>query len=203
MSFVPVIVAWCLSTGALEAPTQTPVWLNELPATLSQVTEASAIEVHGCRISIGTALEIPPFPPVFHVWVHKEGCETGGYALLGTSYSAPATLLDARKQAIVATFTFRLTPSGSAFEQAQLVSLDFDTGERTHASTLAALPPFGSGRIEPTALELRGSGTVVIRGTKNGVIPGEVGEGDEFIALFDKFVRDPSFDPAPSRVTAF
>jgi hypothetical protein len=108
-------------------------------------------------------------------------------------------LLDGRKQGLVAAFTFRETPSGSAYVKASLVSVDFVTGDITHSATLAALPPFGTGMVEPTSLELKGSGTVIIRGTKNGVIPGESGAGAEFVATFDKFLRNDQFNPPPPR----
>lgn len=198
-----VVVSTFAAAELAKQPEAPSVWLASLPATLSQEQETAAIDVHGCRISVGTALELPPFPPLHHVWLKKEGCETGGYVLLGTSYSVPSTLLDGRKHGLVVSFTFRSTPSGAAFQQASVVSVDFESGEITHRSFLAALPPFGSGLVQPSSLELRGSGTVVVRGTKNGVIPGESGEGDEFIAVFDKFLKDPEFNPPPSSVIAF
>lgn len=194
------LVAMVVVVSTLAAP---DAWRASLPATLSQEQESAAIEVRGCRFSVGTAVETTGFPPLQHAWLKKEGCETGGYVILGTSYSTPSVLLDARKQGVVASFTFRATPSGSAFQQATLVSLDFDTGDVTHRATLAALPPFGTGLVQPTSLDLRGSGTVVVRGTKNGVMPGETGAGDEFIAVFDKFLKNSVFSPPPSSVVAF
>lgn len=191
------------TTQAISGKDETPVWLAALPATLSQVNETASLEVHQCRISIGTALEMPPFPPLHHVWLRKEGCETGGYVLLGTSYSLPSTLLDGSKKGLVASFTFRSTPSGSAYEKAQLVAVDFFSGAIGHASTLGALPPFGSGLVEPDRLELRGDGTVLVGGQKNGVIPGEIGSGDQFFAVYEKFIGDDLFNPPPSLVLAF
>lgn len=190
-------------TQALCSQAATPVWLSSLPATLSEVNETAALEVHKCRISIGTALEIPPFPPVHHAWLRKEGCAPGGYALLGTSYSLPSLLLAGDQKVLAATFTFRETPSGSAYQKAQVVAVDFTSGVITHASTLGALPPSGTGLVEPDRLDLRGNGTVVVGGLKNGVMPGEVGSGDHFLALFEKFADDPLFNPPPSLVLAF
>ena len=83
------------------------------------------------------------------------------------------------------------------------MSVDFDTGEVTHSATLAALPPFGTGLVEPTSLELRPNGTVVVRGTKNGVMPGQSGEGNEFVATFDRFLKRPEFNPPGTSVIAF
>lgn len=206
MHLVPLIIA--VSTLAVpdsgRKADEPGVWLAELPAGFTPQPTLVSIQVHGCTFSAGYAVEAPPFPPINHVWLRKEGCETGGYALLGTSFSIPSILLDGKKQqGVVATFTFRDSPSGSANVRAAVVGVNFVTGEITHSSVLAAMPPLGrSGLVEPTAIDVKGNGTVVVRGRKIGLL-GDVGEGDQFIAIFDKFFSNPTLNPAPSFVIAF
>jgi hypothetical protein len=206
MHLVPLIIA--VSTLAVpdsgRRPEEDPgVWLAELPAGFTQQPAQVSIEVHGCTFSAGYAVEAPPFPPINHVWLRKE-CENGGYALLGTSFSIPSILLDGKKQqGVIATFTFKDSPSGASSVRAAVVGVDFETGEITHSSVLAAMPPLGrTGVVEPTSVDVKGNGTVVVRGRKTGLL-GDVGEGDQFIAIFDKFFKNPTFNPAPSFVIAF
>lgn len=205
MTLIPLIIVMSqfAAPDSARNPEGPGVWLAELPAGFTP-HETVSIQVHGCRISAGYAVEAPPFPPINHVFVRKEGCDTGGYALVGTSYAIPTVVIDGKKQqGIAAAFSFRDSLSGSGFVKTGVVSVDFVTGEVTHSATLAAFVNFGTARVEPSAVDVKGNGTVVVRGTKNGVMGTQFGEGDHFIAVFDKFFQNPNPFPAASFIIAY
>lgn len=189
-----------LESAAAEAPS---AWLPELPATFSSVTTTASIEVKRCTFTIGTALEAPPFPPVYHAWLGRQGCGGDGFVVVGSSYTLPATLLAGNQKALVGVFSFKETPSGAAYQKARVLDVDPASGLVHHAMTLIALPPSGTGVVDPQTLQLRHDGTVLLGGQKYGVIPGEVGSGSAFVAVWRKLVRADELSPPPTEVTAF
>lgn len=194
-------------------PSATSVWLEALPPGFSSAAEVASTEVLGCRIAVGTATEMPPFPPVYHAWMSKQPldparpatCWPSGYLDLGGSYLQPMVLLATTPVApnLVAAYTFKETPSGAAFLKLALVEVAFRTGAAEHRAVLGALPSFGTGVVTPDAMTLSVDGDLVVTGTKNGVIPGETGSGASFTATYLHFVHARDFAPAPTEVVAY
>lgn len=186
-----------------ERAPKTSAWAPALPATFSSVTTTATIAAQKCTFTIGTAIEAGTLPPVYHPWLGRQGCGADGYLVLGRSYLAPSTLVAGNPRAIIGVFSFTDTPSGAAYRKAQVLDVDGDSGEVQHSSTLAALPPSGTGVVEPDTLLLQHDGTVIVAGQKVGVMPGEVGEGSTFIATWRQLARDAVFNPAPTTLEAF
>ncbi len=220
-----VAAVWVTGCGTQQTITATEVGSEEeavrrstdsfwhpLAPNLTEVTEAGSTIVRRCRFSVGTAIDRTVDPPLSFIWMRKEPvdesvadkCPDNGFVIIGQSYIVPTVLLAGRPHQpyVVAAFNFRLTPTEGPV-LAEVIHIDFFSGAQLHATIISAASETGLGFVEPETLSISASGTVTLTGTKDGVIPGEVGSGSNFIAVFDKYVRNPVFDPPPSSVVAF
>src|SRR5690606_26466598 len=133
-----------------------------------------------CTFTIGTALQAPPFPPVYLVWLRRDPATVrhncpSGYVVLGSSYAPP--FVDVARHPvlplIVATFSTKQTPSGSAHTQLRVVQPSYVTGNTLRTSTLAAMSPAGMpalGNVYTGTLSTQLDGTVRVTGTKDGLM---------------------------------
>lgn len=186
------------------------VWQNDLPTNVSTPTLGKAVEAHGCTYTIGTAVQQPPFPPQYLAIVQRSGnmhhCAPG-YIVLGTSYALPWVDIASGNGGLVADFSVKSTPSGEAHTQLQIVALDPKTGEVVRHATLAAMSPGPAapqlGNVYTGGLSIGDGGDLTVQGDKNGIIPGEVGSGVHYIAVYDHFVHGKTDPAVPISVTAF
>ncbi len=197
------------ANGSANATFETAgVWQNELPANVSPPTLGKSAFARGCTYTIGTAVQQPGLPVYFAI-VKRSGnmhhCATG-YVVLGTSYALPWVDIASGQAALVADFSSKSTPSGEAHTQLQIVQLDPFTAVVLRHATLAAMSPDFQhpqlGNVFTGALFIEPGGDLRVQGDKNGIIPGEVGSGVHYIAVYDHFLHDGD-NPTPTSVTAF
>jgi hypothetical protein len=180
-------------------------WLPALPGDLVDVVADDTVRVRRCLYTVGTAERPAEFgPPTYVAFVQRE-CAPGGAVLLGESTTRPVVVADSQsgRDAIVVAFTQKISLSGAGFIHEEIVHVDAASGAIVHDAHLGALPPFGTGTVEATDVSVRGNGTVIVTGTKNGVMPGEIGAGTSFTATYEGFLDDADFSPAPTQVLAY
>ncbi|MFY0574485.1 hypothetical protein ACN28S_09115 [Cystobacter fuscus] len=108
--------------------------------------------------------------------------------VLGTTYDDSSLSLAANDLGVAVGFTFKSSPSGSAAVSVQLRHLDPQSLGVLRATSLGALNPTQTGNVHDVELSLGRDGTTLeVRGSKTGAIPGEVGSGGNYVALFPDF----------------
>lgn len=198
-----------LSVGRDEAATR--AWQPALPTGVTQVTAGEGVVVDHCLYTIGTATFAPPFPPQTLVWLSAEAlrrgpCGSVGYLVLGTSYGPTAASLARAPSspAVVATFTGRATPGGSAHSHLSIVQPDLVTGNVVHAAVLAAASPdlqhSHLGNVQVGTPWLTSAGDLFVSGTFDGTLPGAVGSGNDYVAIYPSFLTDPHHSPTPATI---
>src|SRR5262249_40463767 len=104
-------------------------------------------------------------------------------------------------------FSSKPTPSGEAHTQLFIVHLDPASGVVIRSASLAAASPSPTqpelGNVFTGMLSLGPSGDLTVQGDKDGIIPGEVGSGTHYIAVFDHFLHDKEQPPVPDSIIAF
>jgi len=163
---------------------------EEQPVTRSAALTSVASE--GCVFQISSRMKRGPMPPQMQIVLTREdvgGCEWGnGSVVLGTTYDDSSLSLTANASGIAVGFTYKATPSGSAAVSVQVRHLDPQTLEVVRSTSLGALNPTQAGYVHDGELSLRDNGTTLeVRGSKSGAIPGEVGSGCNYVALFPDF----------------
>lgn len=183
-------------------------WLSSLPANARELVWGDSVVARGCTFTVGTAMELPPYPPVYHAFVQRSGgaqCAIG-FVMLGTSYTRPTTAIVTGQGAIVADYSYRATPSGSAHSWLSIVELSPATGAIERRVELGAMSSGmeypQTGNVYDGALGLAPGGSLTVTGEKNGIIPGEIGSGDHYLAVYEQFLG-PSTSPAPTWVVAW
>ncbi|WP_157774838.1 hypothetical protein [Melittangium boletus] len=162
---------------------------------------SSQAEWHGCRYTLSHE-ERPdggqPSVPIYDIILHRSNqgtCPWGGQSrLLGSSYEVPAFSLVAGPWGIgVGHIQVNARPSlNPPPVHFSLRHVAPDTLEPLRNETLtASICPRGMGtclpgRIHQAELALT-EGTLVVKGTKSGSIPGEIGEGTQFTATYPHF----------------
>ncbi|MET0401685.1 MAG: hypothetical protein ABW123_04740, partial [Cystobacter sp.] len=173
-----------LACGAPPEPDAAP--------TASRGEALSSATSAGCLFHVSSERKQGPMPPPLHIVVTREdvgGCEGGnGRVELGTTYDGASLSLTASGSGVAVGFTHKSTPSGSAAVSFQLFHLEPRTLEVVRGTSLRAMNPFHAGYIFDGQLVLRGDGTTLeVRGSKSGTIPGEVGGGWNYVAVYPDF----------------
>jgi hypothetical protein len=171
-------------------------------AALDQVVLGDAVKARGCTFTIGTGTQPQTFPPVYVAFVRVTGnphqCAHDDIAL-GTSYSLPVVAITVGHGDVVADWTSKSTPSGEA--HTQLFIAEIAQSGIVKETELAAMSPDinhpQQGNVYDGALDVRGN-ALVVTGDKDGIIPGEIGSGDHYIATYARF-----FDTADTTPTVF
>jgi hypothetical protein len=131
-------------------------------------------------------------PPQKQIVVTREdvgGCPWGTVSVvLGTTYDDSSLSLAANDLGVAVGFTSKSSPSGSAAVSVQLRHLDLRSLGVLRSTSLGALNQTQAGSVHDVDLSLGKDGTTLeVRGTKDGTIPGEVGSGCNYVALFPDF----------------
>lgn len=156
----------------------------------------------GCLFQLSARTPRGPMPPVSQVVVTRRdmgGCAGGNAsAVVGTTYDASSLALTVGPGGVAVAYSSKATPSGSAAISLQVLHLDAQTLERVRGTTLSAWRPSSAGYVYDGTLSLDSQGTLEVRGSKNGVISGEEGEGGLYTARYPDFFTS----TAPPSVTA-
>ena len=176
-------------------------------AALDQVTLGDAVKARGCTFTIGTGIQPSSLPPIYVAFVRVTGNQhqcTHDDIVLGTSYAVPSTAIISAHGAIVADWTSKATPSGEAHTQLFIAEIAPQSGTIVKQTELAAMSPDFMhpqlGNVFNGALDTDGN-ALVVTGDKNGIIPGEIGSGDHYMATYAHFFN--SSDTAPTSVIAY
>ncbi len=198
------------ATSTFDTQFATSGWQRELPTNTSPPTYGDTVAAQGCTFTIGTTVQMPPFPPQYLAIVKRSGnmmhCHPG-YVVLGSSYAIPFVAIASGHGGLVADYTSKSTPSGEAHVQLFIVELEPSSGVFVRHASIAAMSPDAyhpeQGNVWTGALRIDPSGTLVVTGDKNGIIPNESGVGWHYIAIFDHFLHAKTDNPTPSSVVAF
>ncbi|ATB37401.1 hypothetical protein CYFUS_002823 [Cystobacter fuscus] len=184
-STVPPLLPFFLLACGMEPPDAEPP-----PAT--QVAALDSAVTRGCLFHVSSRLKPGRMPPQRQIVVTREdggGCTWGeGSVVLGTTYDDSSLSLAANELGVAVGFTSKSSPSGSAAVSVQLRHLDPQSFEVLRGTSLGALNPTQAGHVHDVDLSLGADGTTLeVRGSKTGAIPGEVGSGSNYVALFPDF----------------
>lgn len=161
----------------------------------SPATQAAALDsasTQGCLFHVSSRLKPGRMPPQKQIVVTRTdvgGCAWGdGSVVLGTTYDDSSLSLVATDLGVAAGFTSKSSPSGSAAVSVQLRHLDPQSLGVLRGTSLGALNQTQAGNVHDVELSVSKDGTTLeVRGSKNGAIPGEVGSGSNYVALFPDF----------------
>ena len=215
-AFVPLALVGCAapssddSDGDLDSTVE--AWTAALPVGTSGATAVSSVTILGCKFTVGTAIQAPPYPPKYVAYVQKTstGTCTGalGYQVLGYSYSTPAVSIAKHPflSYLSASYTMKQTPSGSAHYSLGIARVAFSDGRINRTTSLAAMADPGNpstGNVTSGALSINLWGDLTVTGNKNGTIPGETGTGSHFIARYVGWCAGTTSSVAPTSLTAY
>ena len=196
------ILACCLAAACSDASN-----VASSSAPLDQVALGDSVKARGCTFTIGTGVEAPPFPPLYVAFVRVTGnphqC-THDDIVLGTSYATPSVAITVGHGDVVADWTSKSTPSGEAHTQLFIAEIAPQSGAIVKQTELAAMSPDilhpQLGNVWNGALDVRGN-ALVVTGDKDGIIPGETGSGDHYMATYARFFDTSA--TAPTSVVAY
>ena len=182
------ISAFCVLTACSDASN-----VASGAAALDQVTLGDSAKARGCTFTIGTGTQPQTFPPIYVAFVRVTGnqhqCPHDDIAL-GTSYALPSVAITVGHGDVVADWSSKSTPSGEAHTQLFIAEIAPQSGTIVKQTELAAMAPDflhpQLGNVYNGALDVRGN-ALVVTGDKNGIIPGEIGSGDHYMATYARF----------------
>lgn len=151
-------------------------------------TLASEVRASQCIYRVEIAV-LKTFPPQFQYILHRlpsKHCAEES-VVLGTSYISSPPLVAVKGRNLVVAFSYKPTPSGAGSTFLSIQHIDPETLEVVRAETLAAGPGGFSNGVFASRLYFSGH-RLVVEGTKNGFIPGEIGSGSRFTAVYPHFL---------------
>ncbi|WNG15592.1 hypothetical protein [Cystobacter fuscus] len=183
-TIAPLLSLLLLACGENPPATERPL------ATRSAALDSAATQ--GCLFQISSRLKPGRMPPQKQIVVTREdegGCAWGsGSVVLGTTYDDSSLSLAANDLGVAVGFTSKSSPSGSAAVSVQLRHLDPQSLGVLRSTSLGALNSTQAGNVHDVELSLGRDGTTLeVRGSKTGAIPGEMGSGSNYVALFPDF----------------
>jgi hypothetical protein len=183
---VSVCVAMVLSACGPEAAEVEGVdaRLATLPAALT-----SGIS-RGCTFSVSYTQRQGTLPPIYDIYLHRaaRACPWGkASVLLASSSNYPPYLsLAANDLGVAVSYTYKATFSGSSPSFLGIQHVSPETMTTVRSTGLA--PLFGRGFIYSGDLSIAADGTtLIVTGTKSGVIAGETGSGSNYTATYTDF----------------
>ncbi|HEY0096971.1 MAG TPA: hypothetical protein VGB96_21770 [Archangium sp.] len=184
-STVPPLLPLLLLACGMAPPAE-----EQTPAT--QTVALDSASTQGCLFHVSSRLRPGPMPPRKQILVTRVdvgGCAWGeGSVVLGSTYDDSSLSLAANDLGVAVGFTSKSSPSGSAAVSVQLRHLDPRSLGVLRSTSLGALNQTQAGNVHDVGLSLAKDGTTLeVRGSKNGAIPGEVGSGSNYVALFPDF----------------
>lgn len=165
----------------------------EEPSPLATSTAALTTAVsRGCTFTLSYKEVMPPFPPTYVPVVTRQAsstCPWGAASVdLPGSYSVPQLSLAANDLGVAVSYTNKYSPSGSSGTWLELRHVAPDTLAVVRSVTLSAHVNFSSGHMYNGELSILTDGTTLkVRGEKAGVLGGETGSGNYYVATFPNF----------------
>jgi hypothetical protein len=176
-------------------------------AALDQVSLGDSAKARGCMFTIATGVEPQTFPPIYVAFVRVTGNRhqcTHDDIVLGTSYALPSVAIVGGHGSIVVDWSSKATPSGEAHTQLFIAEIAPQSGDIVKETELAAMSPDAFhpqlGNVYDGALDVQGN-ALVVTGDKDGIIPGEMGAGNHYMATYARFFD--TSETAPTSVVAY
>ncbi|AKI99576.1 galactose oxidase-like protein [Archangium gephyra] len=166
---------------------------SEEPSRLATSAAALTTAVsRGCTFTLTYKEVMPPFPPTYVPVVTRQASSTcpwgAGSVELPGAYSVPQLSLAANDLGVAVSYTNKYSPSGSSGTWLELRHVAPDTLAVVRSVTLSAHVNFSSGHMYSGELSILTDGTTLkVRGEKAGILGGETGSGNYYVATFPNF----------------
>jgi hypothetical protein len=177
--------------------------LDGMPADDGDDTDDASVgantpfQVRGCTYVVST----PQAGPQFQIILNRlpsQNCQAASVNIAITNIDPNVMVVTKGGQAIVISYRAKDTPSGSASVGAALIAISPKTLQTLRFDELLGPPVAPSFIASATAVFFQGN-RLIVEGTKNGPITGEIGSGSHFIATFPRFLKSME----PPTVVAF
>ncbi|WP_426755074.1 hypothetical protein [Myxococcus sp. Y35] len=180
---------WCCAAvslaacGAAEESPESEVLAQRAAALVTGTTQ-------GCTFTLSSVSVPGAMPPRWDIVVTRAASGTcahaAGSVTLGTSYDPPYLALLANSYSVATAFSYKPTPSGSSMKRCQVNHVDPATLGRVRTDYLGVM--YGTAHLHTCALDQTdGGATLVAYGTKDGPLPGEVGNRGNYVATYYDF----------------
>jgi hypothetical protein len=187
-----VKLAASLAAALLMQACGNPTAEEPSPLTTSAAALTSSVS-RGCTFTVTYKEVYPPFPPTYVPVVTRQAsstCPWGEASVeLPGSYSTPALSLAANDLGVAVSYTYKYSPSGSATTRLELYGLAPDTLSVVRSAELISTKDYyTSSYVYSGELSLLSDGTTLkIQGQKAGILPGETGSGEYYVATYPNF----------------
>jgi hypothetical protein len=149
---------------------------------------------HECKYALAATWRSSTFPPVYDITLSRTASSTcvADSTYLGSTYTVGDLRVTATGSSIVAGFSYKDSPSGSASIAVEINHLAESTLDVVRSTELRAYVPYGTATVGLSKLSFSGT-WLIAEGAKNGVLPGESGSGSNYSASYPNFLT--SGDP--------
>lgn len=163
--------------------------------------QSAVIWWNGYKYTLASTMRPGYLPPLYDITLTRTTWADVplGRVTLGQTYEQGDLRLIATRSSIVAAFSYKASPSGSASTAVQVNHVNEPTLQVVRATELRVFP---SGGFTPTVRvsKVSFSGAwLIVEGTKNGDFPGQLGSGSNYTAMYPNFLTSEE----PPRIHAY
>jgi hypothetical protein len=198
-------LAVSLAAALLMQACGSPTAEEPSPLTTSAAALTSAVS-RGCTFSISYREIITPYYAyVPSVTRHASStCAWSGSSVdLPETYSRPTLSMAANDLGVAVSYSDKYSPSGSSGMVLSLFNLAPDTLAVVRETELRAYYSYRTGIVSSGELSILADGTTLkVQGSKDGTIPGEVGTGSYYTALYPNFFTSTTAPTVTAAATA-
>jgi hypothetical protein len=141
---------------------------------------------HGCKYSLTAAPRPNVLPPVYDITLSRAASSScvADSIYLNETYEVRDLRLTATGSSIVAAYTYKYSPSGSA---STAVAIHHHSEYTLDILRSTELRVYTSGSVSVARLSWSGT-WLIVEGTKSGVFLGETGSGSNYTASYPNFL---------------
>jgi hypothetical protein len=195
----------CMLGGTTAVAEEAGVEATEADASAT----SDSVTLRGCTYTLDSEPRAGQLPPIYDVYVSRAASRSchlpEARSAIGSSYAVPTLSIAGKGNRLAASFTTRLSPSGSAHSHVGIVRLSPATLSVLRSSMLSAASPGPHapqlGNVFSGDLAIRGN-ALLVTGTKNGIL-GTADGGDNYVAIYFKFFTSIAPNPAPDTIFNF
>ncbi len=169
-----------------------PATEESLETATNSAALTSAVS-QGCTFSITYQTNSSPsHPPLFEPVITRQASSTcpwpSASVVLPGAYSPPDLSIAANDLGIAVSYTYDYSPSGSNAAYLNLLHLTPDTLSVVRFTRIEAQYEFRFSNVSCKEMSFLADGTTLqVHGTKDGIIPLEIGSGSNYIATYPNF----------------
>ncbi len=156
------------------------------PEALAQTPVSTVLWWHGCKYSLTATPQPNVLPPLYDITVTRTASSSciADTVYLGQTYVVQDLRMTATGSSLIAAYSYKASPSGSASTAVGINHLDEYTLDVRRYSELRVYP---SGTVNVSRVSFSGT-WLIAEGTKSGVIPGETGAGYNYSASYPNYL---------------